>query len=85
MCADIIDFYLNTPMECYKYMWVPADMLPEEAITAYELQGLIVNRRVLVEIQKGMYGLPQAGRIMKTNWLRTLYCMATSPAAKHMV
>jgi hypothetical protein len=28
----------------------------------HELQDLIVNNRVLAEIQKGMFGLPQAGR-----------------------
>jgi len=32
-------------------------------MAAYELEDLIVDGRVLAEISKGMYGLPQAGRL----------------------
>ena len=63
MCTNVKDFYLNTEMERYEYMWIPAHLLDETVQTAYKLQDKIVNGRVLVEIQKGMYGLPQAGRI----------------------
>lgn len=63
MCTDVKDFYLNTEMERYEYMWIQVAMLDQEIIDAYELEDLIVNGRVLVEIQKGMYGLPQAGRL----------------------
>jgi hypothetical protein len=54
---------LNTKMERYEYMWIPIAMLDQVIIDAYKLQDLIVNGRVRVEIQKGMYGLPQAGRL----------------------
>jgi hypothetical protein len=63
MCTDVKDFYLNTEMERYEYMWIPITLLDQEIIDAYDLKALIVNGRVLVEIQKGMYGLPQAGRL----------------------
>jgi hypothetical protein len=63
MCTDVKDFYLNTAMDRYEYMWIPINLLDATVLAAYELQDLIVNGRVLVEIQKGMYGLPQAGRI----------------------
>ena len=61
MCTDIKDFYLNTEMERYEYMWVPTNMLDKTVLDKYKLQDLIVHGRVLVEIRKGMYGLPQAG------------------------
>jgi hypothetical protein len=32
-------------------------------MAAYELEDLIVDGRVLAEISKGMYGLPQVGRL----------------------
>jgi hypothetical protein len=44
-------------------MWVPISMPPEVAIDANELQDLIVNNRVLAEIQKDKFGLPQAGSL----------------------
>jgi hypothetical protein len=63
MCTDAKDFYLNTTMERKEYMWVPENLLPDVVIEAYALSSLIVNGRVLFEISKGMYGLPQAGRL----------------------
>jgi hypothetical protein len=63
MCIDIKDFYLNTEMGRAEYMWISIDMLGADVIAAYQLEGYIVNNRVLVEINKGMYGLPQAGRL----------------------
>jgi hypothetical protein len=35
--------------------------LPQEAIDKYILNDLAVDGKVYIEIQKGMYGLPQAG------------------------
>ena len=63
MSVDISDFYLNTPMKEFEYMWVQRHMLPPEVIAAYNLEAKFVNDKVLCEIQQGMYGLPQAGRI----------------------
>ena len=37
--------------------------MPDVIIEAYALSSLIVNGRVLFEISKGMYGLPQAHRL----------------------
>ena len=60
---DIKDFYLNTPMSRYEYMWVPVELIPRDIFDEYKLAGLVSNNKVLVEIRKGMYGLPQAGRL----------------------
>ena len=63
MCIDIKDFYLGTPMERYEYMRIPLYMLPDAIIEQYNLLPLVHNGHVYVEIRRGMYGLPQAGKL----------------------
>ena len=63
MGIDIKDFYLNNPMDRYEYMRIPVSQLPPKILELYNLQPLIHKDAVYVEIRKGMYGLPQAGRI----------------------
>ena len=58
MCVDVKDFYLNIPMESYKYMWLPTDLIPEEIIDQYNLRPLVNNGRVYMDIKKSMYSLP---------------------------
>ena len=65
MCADIANFYLNNPMYRYEYMKLPLEIIPEEIIQNYKLRNLAHNFFVYMEIQKGMYGLPQAGKKCK--------------------
>jgi Reverse transcriptase (RNA-dependent DNA polymerase). len=61
---DVKDFYLNTPMPEFEYMRIPLRLLPEEVITHYKLRDLAEGGEyAYMEIQKGMYGLKQAGRI----------------------
>jgi hypothetical protein len=61
MTMDIKDFYLNTPMARFEYMQLrPADM-PKDVIPHYKLNEIATPERyIYCEIQKGMYGLPQA-------------------------
>ena len=63
---NLKDFYLNTPLKKYKYMWAPENMIPNEIIQEYNLRPLINNGCTLAEIRKTMYGLPHAGRISYT-------------------
>jgi hypothetical protein len=63
MTGDLKDFYLKTPMKTYEYMHIPINIIPESIMTEYKLAPLIHHGQVYVEIRKGMYGLPQAGRI----------------------
>jgi hypothetical protein len=63
MTMDIKDFYLNTPMNRYKYMMIPVSLIPKTIFDQYKLGPLAQNGHVYVEIRKGMYGLPQAGKI----------------------
>ena len=62
MTLDIKNFYLNTPMEKYEYLRLKLDQLPADVIGQYELKEKItINGYVYIEVQKGMYGLPQVG------------------------
>ena len=63
MCTDIANFYLNKPMNRYEYIKLPLDIIPEEIIQQYNLRNLEHKGFVYMKLQKGMYGLPQAGKI----------------------
>jgi hypothetical protein len=56
------DFYLNTPMDQPEYMRMKISDLPPNFVKAYNLNDLATNNSTIyIKIQKGMYGLPQAG------------------------
>jgi hypothetical protein len=61
LTADIKDYYLGTPMERPEYVRIPVRFLPSNVMDKYALHALIHNGAVLFEINKCMYGLPQAG------------------------
>ena len=63
MCADVKNFYLCTPLERYEYMQMPINLIPQEFIDLYDLGSKVKNGYVYIEIQQGMYGLPQAGTL----------------------
>ena len=59
---DLKDFYLNTPMDRPEFMRMKLSDLPAEFVQAYNLDKLADhNGNVYIKVQKGMYGLPQAG------------------------
>ena len=61
---DIKDFYLNTPMKRFEYMRLRLSDMPEDVIDHYKLRKIATTDGfIYCEIQKGMYGLPQAGII----------------------
>ncbi len=61
MTMDIKDFYLNTPMARYEYMQLRIADMAEDVIAHYKLTDIAThNGYIYCEIQKGMYGLPQA-------------------------
>ena len=61
MTVDIKKIYLNTPLDRYKYMRVPLGIIPQHLINQYNLTTKAKNEYVYCEIQKDIYGLPQAG------------------------
>jgi hypothetical protein len=61
LVIDINNFYLNTPLGRFEYMVINLALLPQETIEKYDLLKLSQDGKVYIEIQKGMYGLPQVG------------------------
>jgi hypothetical protein len=78
MTLDIKDFYLGTPMARKEYMKIAVEQFPEEARATFISPGMIKNGHVLVEINKGIYGLAQAGRLAQDRLVALLkdngYC-----------
>jgi hypothetical protein len=63
LVIDINNFYLNTPppLGRFEYMVINLVSLPQETIKKYDLNEHAQDGKVYIEIQKGMYGLPQGG------------------------
>ncbi len=59
--ADIKNMYPKTPLDWYEYMRMPLDLFPDNIVNHYGLRQKAKNGFVYMEIQKRMYGLPQAG------------------------
>jgi hypothetical protein len=57
-CIDIKDFYLNNPLPHAEYIRLLADTIPQDIWTQYHLHEFVISRGY-----KGMYGLPQAGKV----------------------
>jgi hypothetical protein len=59
---NIKDFYLNMLMEQPEYIRMKLSNLPQEFVDLYNLTKIAEdNGTVYIKVQKGMYGLPQAG------------------------
>jgi hypothetical protein len=75
--ADIINMYLETPLDQYEYMKMPIVLLPASIIDYHTPCEKAINEYVYTEIQKGMYGLPQAGilasKLLKKRFARHGY------------
>ena len=88
--GDLKDFYLNTPMKRYEYFKVHRRMLTDEIIRQYELEMYFDETDYIIfEVRKGMYGLPQAGKIahdqLKEHLAKSGYqpCLFTPGLWKH--
>ena len=63
-CLDIKNMYYGTPMTEYEYMKILYSEIPNDVIKHYNLHHLVhKDGYVYIEIQKGMPGLKQAGKI----------------------
>lgn len=72
MCLDIGNFYLGTHMERPEFMFLPLDLIPEEMQQQYNMQDVVHNGKVYFRITKGMYGLPQAGKLANKQLVKNL-------------
>jgi hypothetical protein len=61
MTLDIKDFYLGTPLERPEYIRIGMKFISAVTTTKYNLSSFVHNDSILFEVNKGMYGLPQAG------------------------
>ena len=72
LTIDIKDFYLNTPLPRPEYLRIPSKFLTSTIITNYKLNPYLHNNAILFEVNKGMYGLPQAGLLAQQRLLQHL-------------
>jgi hypothetical protein len=63
MTADAKDFYLGTPMENPEYMWIKREQIPADIADTFSSSIIWVGDRAMVKIVRGIYGLPQAGKL----------------------
>jgi Reverse transcriptase (RNA-dependent DNA polymerase) len=61
---DLKNYYLNTDLDRSEYAKIHINMIPQEIIDKYKLTEYVdSNGFIYIRIDKGMYGLPQAGII----------------------
>jgi hypothetical protein len=65
MMMDIKNYYLGTPLPRFEYIKMLLSRFTEEIVQKYNLNALAVDGWVYIEIRKGMYGLNQAGLLVK--------------------
>ena len=72
LTTDISDFYLGTPMDTPEYMRVPLKYIPAATMEKHNLAGLVHNGAVIMQLNKGIYGLKQAGRLAQQRLIKHL-------------
>ena len=60
---DIKNMYLHSGLPTPEYMRIRKELVPQEIIDQYQLHDYFHNGYLYCEIQKGLYGLPQAGKL----------------------
>ena len=79
MCGDLRNFYLGTPLNRYEYIRLSIKIIPQRIIDAYNLLGLVHNGYVYCEIQRGVYEIPQAGKLAYNQLVRKLETHSYAP------
>jgi hypothetical protein len=76
--ADISDFYLGTqlPPDQKVYVWVPLKHFTDEILDRRNLRPYIVGDAILMECDKTIFGLKNAGRLSKEQLNRILAARA---------
>ena len=69
---DIKDFYLSTNLEDPEYVAVPLSLFPPDIVKDYNLMAKVKNNTVYGKVTKGMYGLPQAGKLAHDDLIKHL-------------
>ena len=61
--SDVKDFYLKMPWKKPRFGKVRVKYTPQATIDKCDLQDMIEDGWLYFEINKGMYGIPEAGRL----------------------
>jgi len=73
MTINIKGFYLMTPMDFPEYFRIKLELFPREITDWYNLNNKADNKGyVFCKVKRGMYGLPQAGKLAQdqlSKWL----------------
>jgi Reverse transcriptase (RNA-dependent DNA polymerase) len=72
MTADISDFYLHSDLTEPEFMWVPLANVPTAIQIKYNVAKFARGDRVMMQINKGVYGLPQAGLLAQEKLIKIL-------------
>ena len=72
MTLDIKDYYLNTPLSRPEYIRIQRKLIPPATLAAHKLERFMSNNSILFEVNKGMYGLPQAGYLAQQELIEHL-------------
>ena len=72
MYMDVRYFYLSNQMDRDKYIMIQISMIPKEFVEMYNLAEKSHNEYICSRVAKGMYGLPQAGRIAHNSLVKHL-------------
>jgi hypothetical protein len=89
MTIDIKDYYLGTPLPRTEYMRLQRKHIPACTVKHFALEQYWHHDTILVAIDKGIYGLPQAGRLAQERLFRHLaqhgyyVCPATPCLLRH--
>jgi hypothetical protein len=60
MTLDIKNFYLSASLDRFKYMRIPFALFPLWIVKQYALKDKVLNGHIYLEMQRAMWGLPQA-------------------------
>lgn len=64
LCSlDLKDFYLGSTLADPEYMWLTRTQVPQAILHKYGNRIIWSGNKTMVRITKGLYGLPQAGRL----------------------
>ena len=78
-CTIIRNFYLNNNLPSPEYTRLPIAIIPQEIISEYNLLPLVNNGFVYILIQKGLYGLPHAGKLANDELIKHLVHFGYQP------
>jgi hypothetical protein len=84
MTMDLKDFFLMTAKmdkKDFAYMRMALNLFPPDIIEKYNLHTIAKDGFVYIEVSKGMYGLPQAGRLANEQLIRHLAPHGYAPCA----